>query len=181
MTAAVAAGAFSAPGDRVLPALLAGAGVTGAFMVFGALYGHRRDARSLAIGGLLFAGGPCLALAAGAPPAFLACAGAAAVPAVAAVVLGRVLGSLATSTIVCATLAIACGAPVAAVAGGRSGRSALLLLLLLAPFYAWRTLRVRASFARPAAERPPPRTTGLREARHAAIWCLLVVGLSRLL
>ena len=181
LSASVAVGALAAPPDHVLPALLAGAGTTGAFMVCGSLWGHRRRVRPLLIGAAVALCGPLLALLLGAEPVFLAFAGFAALPALAAVLFARVYGSLSLPAIVGATLAIAISAPVAASAGGMPIGRSLLLLSLLAPFFAWRTVHVRTALTARGPHRTSPKAAGLREARHAAVWCALVVLLSHVL
>ena len=179
LTASVAVGAFAAPSDQTLPALLAGAGTTGAFMVCGALWARRFERRPLIVGAVLASAGPLLALALGAQPLFLAFACSAALPALGAVLLARRFGSLSLPAIICATLAIALSAPVAATAGGVPIGRALLLLMLLAPFFAWRTEQVRRLLTSHMPDRPSARTAGLREARHVAAWSALVVLLAR--
>lgn len=179
LTASVAVGAFAAPSDQTLPALLAGAGTTGAFMVCGSLWARRLERRPLIIGSLLAVCGPLLALALGAQPLFLAFACSAALPALGAVLLAHRYGSLSLPAIICATLAIALSAPVAATAGGVPVGRAMLLLMALAPFFAWRTEHVRRLMMSRTPNRPSARSMGLREAKHVAAWCTLVVLLAR--
>jgi hypothetical protein len=78
-------------------------------------------------------------------------------------------------------VALAVTAPAEACAGGARHELGLVLLALLAPFFAWRTLRTRAALRQGSFDRPKLRALGLREAALAAGWTLLAVGLVHLL
>ena len=178
---AVAAGALAGTGGRIEPALLVGTGFAGCFLAGGALaHGPRRHGRRL-VGGLSLAAlSGALALLLGAPSLFVLVAAGALVPSAAAIVLAREFGSLARPTLLFGVGALAMAAPAAAVAGGAGARESAVLLLLLWPFYAWRSLEV----ARPLSNGAPwnvaaLRRRGLREAGLAALWTLAAVAALR--
>jgi hypothetical protein len=178
---AVFAGVLVGARGRIEPALMVGTAFAGCFLAGGALaYGARRKWRRL-VGGLALAtvsGAGALLL--GANSLFLVVAVCAAIPTVAAIVLARELGSLSAWTLMAGVGALAMAAPAAAAAGGASLTESALLLMLLWPFYAWRSLEV----ARPLLESGhwdvvALRRRGLREAWLAALWTVgVVVALS---
>lgn len=174
--ASIASGALVGANHGVEPAMLAGTGFVGAFLVTAAIsVGARRKVRQILVGASLAALAPVGALWLDAEPVFLAVAALAVLPAVAAVVLEKTLGFLSPTTLVVGIAALALAAPVAAVAGGASVERGALLFGLLWPFFSWRTLRVAAPLAGGAAwDREELRSRGLREAAIAGGWTVAV-------
>jgi len=168
----VLAGAASAGGKGWYAALFAGIGFVGVFLVASAcaLYPRRWKGRFLTGTGIaLCAGG--LGLWLGADPWFLAYASVALFPASAAVWFATREGIQSPLALAFAVIALTASAPAAACAGGTDPALGWLLLFLLAPFFAWRTLTVRRRInERHGMKRQELRRVGLREALIAAGW-----------
>jgi len=192
LVVAVGAGAACAGGPGAVPALAAGTGVAGAFLVLGAAFGRGAEIgralrepasrRVIALGALVAAAGTLAALVLGAPPEFLAWQLGAAPLAGVALLAARRLGRLSAPALLFGCAAIAVAAPAAAIAGGASTRHAVGLLLALAPFFGWRALALGRRIGHGEALRGPGlRAAGLREARLAAGFALLVTAALRAL
>lgn len=172
----VAAGSMLKAKHGVEPTLLVGTGFVGAYLLVAALVmGVRRKRKQALVGATLLLAAPLLALALGAETGFLAAAGSASIPAVTAVICARAFGFLSCGAVISGVAALTLAAPTAALAGGAQLDQALLLFGLLAPMFAWRSVRIARQLRRQetwnAAEL---RSTGLREAALAAIWTILV-------
>ncbi len=174
----VLAGALAVAGQGFVPALLAGLGYAGVFLLTSAAALVPRPTwRRRAVSGLLLAtGAPWAAIAAGADPAFLAYALVALFPAALAGWFGVRRGFQSPLALCFAVAALAVAAPSAACAGGGTAREGWLLGLLLTPFFVWRTWRLRRALdARRVASRAELRRTGLVEAALAAAWTALAI------
>ena len=179
LAASTLAGVLAAAGRGALAALFAGVGFVGVFLAAGALaVGARRAPRRLAGGVALAVGATALGLALGADPTYLAYAGVAVFPAGAAVWFAVRQGYRSGPALAFAVTALAVAAPAAACAGGNEAWLNVLLLALLAPFFAWRAWRTRARLAEGGFTRARLRRLGLVEAGIALGWtaaALLVV------
>ena len=174
----ILAGALSVAGQGFLPALLAGVGYAGIFLLASAVALWPRPSwrRRCAAGLVLAAGAPALALALDADPAFFAYALVALFPASAAVWFGIRRGAQSPLALCFSVAALAVAAPSAACAGGGTAREGWLLGGLLTPFFVWRTWRLRSSLAaRRGTTRVELRREGLREAGLAVAWTALAV------
>lgn len=181
--ASIGAGALVGAAYRVEPAMLAGTGFAGAFLVIAAIdVGPQRKLRQVLLGASLAIVAPLVALWLGAEPVFLNVAALTVLPVVSVVVLARTCGTLSPATLGVGVMTLTLSAPVAAMAGGSSALRAAVLFGLLWPFFSWRTLRVNASLPKGTAwNRAFLRAQGLREALIAAVWTLTVAMGLRLL
>jgi len=182
LAVSILAGAFTATGRGFGPALLAGAGFVGLFVLAGSLavIPHRAALARIAVGLPLSFGSPLLALALGADSSFLAVGLIATVPALAAAYWASRSGFLSPGALAFGVTSLTVSAPAAASAGAAGPRSAVLILATLAPFFFWRTWRLarvlgqgwtRERFAR----------RGLLESALAVAWAALAVSATRML
>ncbi len=174
----ILAGTLTATGRGLLPALLVGVGYAGVFLCASAaaLIGRPGVLRRLAAGLLLAGSGPGLALWLGASPAFFAFSFAALAPAALAGYNAERHGVASPQAMAFAVVALVVAAPSSACAGGASARTGLLLLILLAPFFAYRTWKVRhAMSAESGWTRSKLKKQGWREALYGLGWIAIVV------
>jgi hypothetical protein len=141
----ILAGTLTATGRGLLPALLVGVGYAGVFLCASAaaLIGKRGMIWRLTAGLMLAVSGPGVALLLGASPAFFAFSLAALAPAALAGYCAERHGIVSPQAMAFAVVALVVAAPSSACAGGASASTGFLLLLLLAPFFAYRTWKVR--------------------------------------
>jgi len=180
----ILAGAMSVAGQGFLPALLAGLGYAGIFLLAssGALWPRPQWLRRAGAGLACAAGAPALALALDADPNFFAYALVAMFPAGAAVWFAVKRGFQSPLALCFAVAALAVAAPSAACAGGGTAREGWLLGLLLTPFFVWRTWRIRSALNTGGNwSRAELRRQGLREAGLALAWTAAAVGLIHVL
>jgi hypothetical protein len=176
---AIGSGVLVGAEGRIEPALLVATAFAGTFLAGGALaHGVRRHLRRLVGGSILALLCGAASLLVGADPRFLVVAASAAVPCALTIVLARTLGALSPFTLVAGVGTLAMAGPAAAVAGGATLHESAVLLALLWPFFAWRSLDV----ARPLTSGEPwdvtaLRRRGLREAGLAALYTLIAVVL----
>ncbi|MCB9532560.1 MAG: hypothetical protein H6700_12405 [Myxococcales bacterium] len=173
LVVSILAGALSVAGQGFVPALFAGLGYAGIFLLASAGALHPRPAwrRRAAWGLLLAAGAPLLALRSGGDPNFFAYALVAAFPAGAAVWFAQRDGFMSPIALCFAVAALVVAAPSAACAGGGTAREGWLLGILLTPFFVWRTWHIRVALARHKGwTRADLRRQGLREALLAVLW-----------
>jgi hypothetical protein len=179
LAVSILAGALSVAGQGFLPALLAGLGYAGIFLLASsvALYPKPTWKRRFATGFALAAGAPALALPLHADPNFFAYALVAIFPAGAAVWFGVRRGFQSPVALGFAVAALVVAAPSAACAGGGSAREGWMLGLALTPFFVWRTWRIRVALSEnPGWSRAELRRQGLREAAIAVLWTALAVA-----
>ncbi len=179
----VLAGALSSIGGGFLPALLAGTGFAGLFLLASAgAIGIRRAGRRLALGIAMAALPPLLALQLGADPAFFLYGISAILPAGLAAWFAERRGFQSPLALAFGVAALVVAAPSAACAGGATLRMSALLLGVLLPFFAWRTIRIRNLLARGGGmSRAALRAQGLREVVYAVAWTFLAVLAAHLL
>ncbi len=179
LASSVLAGTLSAIGKGVLPALCVGLGFAGVCVVSSALAlqpGARL--RRAAVGTVFAVGAPALALGLGADPSFLRFSLVALLPVACSGYCVARRGFYSPGALGFAVAALVVAAPSAACAGGVSSLTSWLLLLLLAPFFVWRTWRLRKLImVQRGADRAWFRRKGLREALYAVLWTGAVVGL----
>ena len=168
----VLAGAAAAGARGWWAALCAGLAFVGVFLVASALALYpRRWKRRFASGAGLAVAASGVGLGLGADPWFLAYASIAVFPAGAAVWFATRDGVQSPIALAFAVVALTASAPAAACAGGADATLGWLLVLLLAPFFVWRTWTVRKRVAgERRVERRELRRLGLREAWIAAAW-----------
>lgn len=179
LVVSILAGALSVAGQGFLPALLAGFGYAGIFLLASAVAVYPRPGwrRRCAAGLSLAALAPLLALWLDADPNFFAYALVAMFPAGAAVWFSVRRGFQSPLALCFAVAALAVAAPSAACAGGGSAREGWMLGLLLTPFFVWRTWRIRVALsANTGWTRAELRRQGLREAAIAVAWTLVAVA-----
>jgi hypothetical protein len=175
----ILAGALTAVGTGVLPALLVGSGFAGVFFCASALAlsDRKRQFARFAKGAPLALLGPGSALALGAPASFLAYSFAALFPAALSGYYAETRGFGSAGALSFAVAALAVAAPSAACAGGVSLGASLLLLALLAPFFAYRTWRVRREIEnRKGWNRAKLKRQGVLEAAYGVGWTAIVVA-----
>jgi hypothetical protein len=145
----ILAGTLTATDRGFLPALMVGVGFAGAFLCTSALalVGKRGMAGRLITGLLLAVAGPGIALYLGASPSFFAFSLAALGPAALAGYCAEKHGIVSPQAMAFAVVALVVAAPSSACAGGASVKTGLLLMILLAPFFAYRTWKVRSAIA----------------------------------
>jgi hypothetical protein len=145
----ILAGTLTATGRGFLPALMVGIGFAGAFLCTSALalVGKRGMAGRLITGLLLAVSGPGVALYLGASPSFFAFSLAALGPAALAGYCAEKHGIVSPQAMAFAVVALVVAAPSSACAGGASVITGLLLMIFLAPFFAYRTWKVRSAIA----------------------------------
>lgn len=175
---AILAGALSAIGTGVVPALAAGAAFAGVFILASAA-GARGAAprrRRILFGTALLAGGATLTILEDAPLTWLVFAAAAILPVAVAGYFAFHSGFRSSHTLAFAVLALALAAPASACAGGASPLDALLLLALLVPVYVWRAVLTGRRIAESSSwTRARLRRQGLLEAAYALAWTTAAV------
>lgn len=179
---AVGVGAFAARSGRVELAMLIGTVFAGSYLAGAAVsYPSRRRVRRLALGAALAGGSALLATLLQTDTRWMRVAAIAAVPALVTIALVRSRGLVSRWTLVCGAAAIALAAPTVALAGGASTLQGAVLFACLWPVFSWRSLIVAHSLAsaRPLEARAL-RRRGLREARIAAVWSLVVASTVRI-
>ncbi|MHC4844544.1 MAG: hypothetical protein ACYTCU_00130 [Planctomycetota bacterium] len=178
LVVSILAGALSVAGQGFLPALLAGIGYAGIFLIASSVALWKRPTwRRRFVGGLaLAAGAPVLALTLDADPNFFAYALVAMFPAAVAVWFSVRRGFQSPLALCFAVAALTVAAPSAACAGGGTAREGWLLGILLTPFFVWRTWRLRTLLAtRKGWTRAELRRQGLLEAGYAVAWTAVAV------
>jgi hypothetical protein len=174
----VLAGVLAAPGRGFLPALLVGLGFAGIFLCASALalVGKPDMLPRLATGAFLAIGGPGAALTLGASPSFFAFSLVALGPAALSGYFAEKYGVMSEEAMGSAVVALVVAAPSSACAGGASIGAGILLLALLAPFFAYRTLKVRQVIANEKGwTKPKLKKQGWTEALYGISWTLAVV------
>ncbi|MFM7299111.1 MAG: hypothetical protein ACKO4Q_18040 [Planctomycetota bacterium] len=179
----ILAGVLAAARFDMLTALLAGAAFLGVFVLSSAfaVYPRRwlpRFAIGLAILLASFAVGFALSL----EPLSLAYGAVAVFPAAAAAWLGFRHGFQSAGALSFAFVTLVVAAPASMCAGGAPHQLGLLLLALLAPFFAWRTWRTREALRESSGwTRARLRALGWREALVALLWTTFSVALVHIL
>jgi len=174
----VLAGTLSATARGFLPALFVGIGFAGVFLCASAmaLVGKQGMAPRLGTGLLLAIAGPGAALALGASPAFFAYGLVALAPAALSGYCAEKYGTASPQAMAFAVVALVIAAPSSACAGGATFGAGLLLLALLAPFFAYRTWRVSQAVTNQKGwTRPKLKQQGFREAVYGVSWTAFVV------
>jgi hypothetical protein len=174
----ILAGTLTATGRGFLPAALVGAGFAGVFLCASALaLVGKPGMTARLIAGLLLAGvGPGAALHLGASPSFFAFSLVALAPAALAGYCAEKHGILSPQAMAFAVVALVVAAPSSACAGGASASTGLLLLILLAPFFAYRTWKVRNAITSETAwTRAKLKKQGLTEVLYGLSWVAAVV------
>jgi len=174
----ILAGALSVGGRGFLPALLSGIGFAGVFLAASSLALLRKPRfwRRLLTGVLLATLAPLLALEVGADPAFFVFGLVAVLPAALSGYFAERQGFRSPAALAFAVTALVVAAPSSACAGGASIQRGLLLLALLAPFFAWRTFVLRKAMTGPGWTRARLRRRGLVESGYAVGWTALSVA-----
>lgn len=179
----VLAGALSALGGGFVPALLAGVGFAGVFLIgSGLAIGIGRGWRRVAIGMALAVFAPLFAVDLGADPRFFAYGMLALFPAGLSAWFAERRGFQSPIALALGVCALVVAAPSAACAGGVTLSTSSVLLALLVPFYVWRTvhIRYRLTMAKDL-DRARLRRIGQREAALAGAWTFLAVFVIHLL
>lgn len=174
----ILAGTLTATDRGFLPALMVGVGFAGAFLCTSALaLVRKRGMVSRLITGLLLAvAGPGIALYLGASPSFFAFSLAALGPAALAGYCAEKHGIASPQAMAFAVVALAVAAPSSACAGGASVKTGLLLMIFLAPFFAYRTWKVRnAIISEKGWTRSQLKKQGLVEVLYGVSWVAFVV------
>ena len=172
----ILAGVLTITGRGSVPALLAGSGFVGLFVLGSSLAidGRRVVLGRLALGMPLTVGAPLLALGLGADPSFLLVSLFAIPPAAAALYSANRSGFLSPGALAFGVVALVVAAPAAASAGGTSPRLALLLLSILAPLFFWRTWRLARALGQGWTKERLQRR-GLIESGWAVGWAAVAV------
>ena len=174
----ILAGTLTATGRGFLPASLVGVGFAGAFLCTSALalVGKRGMAGRLITGLLLAVAGPGIALYLGASPSFFAFSLAALGPAALAGYCAEKHGIVSPQAMAFAVVALVVAAPSSACAGGASVKTGLLLMIFLAPFFAYRTWKVRnAITSEKGWTRSQLKKQGLVEVLYGVSWIAFVI------
>lgn len=174
----IIAGTLSATSRGFLPALLVGVGYAGVFLCASAmaLVGKPGMAARLISGLILAVLGPGAALHFGASPSFFAFSLVALAPAALAGYCAERHGIMSPQAMAFAVVTLVVAAPSSACAGGASATTGLLLLLLLAPFFAYRTWRVRNAMTPEAGwTRAKLKQQGVTEVFYGVSWLAMVV------
>jgi hypothetical protein len=175
----ILAGSLTALGTGFLPALLAGVGFAGVFLCASALAlrGKPGMGKRLAKGLPLAILAPAVALYLGAQPTFLGYGVVAFFPAALSGYYAETRGFASAGALSFAVAALVVAAPAAACAGGVSLQANLLLLFLLAPFFAYRTWLVREAITTTKGwSKAKLKRQGYMEAIFGVAWTLFVVG-----
>jgi len=174
----ILAGTLTATSRGFVPALLVGVGFAGVFLCASALalVGKPGMAARLTTGLLLAVAGPGVALYLGASPSFFAFSLVALGPAALAGYCAEKHGILSPQAMAFAVVALVVAAPSSACAGGASVGTGLLLLVLLAPFFAYRTWKVRNAITTESGwTRSKLKKQGLSEVIYGMSWIAIVV------
>jgi len=174
----ILAGTLTATGRGLLPAFLVGVGFAGVFLCASAvaLVGKRGMTTRLAAGLLLAVVGPGAAVYLGASPSFFAFSLVALAPAALAGYCAEKSGIMSPQAMAFAVVALVVAAPSSACAGGASVGAGLLLLVLLAPFFAYRTWKVRNAITSQSGwTRSKLKKQGLSEVLYGMSWIAIVV------
>jgi hypothetical protein len=176
----VLAGSLTAVRDGFLPALLAGIGFAGVFLVASSLaLGRSRGWKRLLVGLAVATLAPGLALLLGADPSFFVYGLIALAPAAIAAWFAERGGFQSPRALAFGVAALVVAAPSSACAGGAHTGMSLLLLALLTPFFVWRAMVVRSRLtSQKGWSRSRIRATGIREAVLAVAWTSSVVLLA---
>jgi hypothetical protein len=178
LVVSILAGALSCVRAGALPAVLAGVGFAGVFLAAGA-FGTRdqkRRLKRLVIGGLLATAAPLGAISLGSDAWFLVYGLVAILPAAIAGYFGERTGFRSSLALAFAVTALVVAAPSSACAGGATPLRSWLLLLLLAPFFAWRIACTRRVIVEQTGwTRKRLRQQGWREAAWALLWTTVSV------
>lgn len=183
LAVSIAAGALAAGARGAVAAISAGLAFVGVFLVASALAIHPRPwKRRFALGAGMALGASATGVALADDPTFLAYASIAMFPAAASVWFAARGGVLAPPALAFGVLALVVSAPATACAGGASPLLGLALFAWLAPFFVWRTLKVRTRMAagEPLSRRALKRI-GLKEATLALGWTFGGVALVHVL
>ncbi len=179
MLSILAGSLTSARGGFVL-ALLAGMGFGGVFLLASAaaIAGRKGCVKRAIIGLALAALSPICAIWLDADPLFLTHGAIAILPAALSGYFAERYGFQSILTLTFAVIALAVAAPAAACAGGASPLRAWALLLMLAPFFAWRTcvIRRRMNYGE-IRGRTALKHQGMTEAAFAIGWTALAIGI----
>jgi hypothetical protein len=174
----ILAGTLTATGRGFVPALLVGVGFAGVFLCASAvaLVGKSGMATRLTTGLLLAVVGPGAAVYLGASPSFFAFSLVAIAPAALAGYCAEKNGITSPQAMAFAVVALVIAAPSSACAGGASATTGLLLLFLLAPFFAYRTWKVRDAITTQAGwTRAKLKKQGMTETFYGLGWITVVV------
>lgn len=175
----VLAGSLTAVREGFLPALLAGIGFAGVFLVASSLALGRAGWRRFLVGLAVATLAPGLALALGADPSFFVYGLIALAPAAVAAWFAERRGFQSPRALAFGVAALVVAAPSSACAGGAHTGMSLLLLALLTPFFVWRAITVRSRLTSEKGwSRRRIRATGIREAVLAVVWTSFVVLLA---
>ena len=183
LTISIVAGVLSAARFDMLTALLAGGAFLGVFVLTSAfaVYPRRWLPRSLVglgILGLSIASGAAFSV----QPMSLAYGAVAVFPAAAAAWLGFRHGFQSAGALSFAVVTLVVAAPASLCAGGAPHSLGLLLLGLLAPFFAWRTWTTREALRENSGwTRAKVRAVGWREALVALLWTTFYVAVVHIL
>ena len=174
----ILAGPLTATGRGLLPATLVGVGFAGVFLCASAvaLIGKRGMLARLSAGLLLAVVGPAIAIYLGAPSSFFAFSLAALAPAALAGYCAQKSGIMSPQAMAFAVVTLVIAAPSSACAGGASASTGLLLLFALAPFFAYRTWKVRDAITSGTGwTRAKLKQQGFTEALYGLGWVAVVV------
>jgi hypothetical protein len=179
----ILAGVLSAARYDMFAALLAGAAFLGVFVLAGAAAGYPKHWHArLAIGGAILAASLIAAVSATPDPSFLAYGAVAVFPAAAAAWFGFRHGFQSGGALSFAVVTLVVAAPASLCAGGAPHTLGLVLLGLLAPFFAWRTWHTREALRDSHGwSRAKLRALGWREALIALLWTTFAVSLVHVL
>ena len=180
----VLAGSITSARGGFAMAILAGAGFGGVFLLASAaaIRGKPGCVKRATIGLILSALSPICALALQADPLFLSHGAVAILPAALSGYFAEKYGFQSALTLTFAVTALVVAAPATACAGGASPLRAWTLLLLLVPFFAWRTCAIRRRIGRGDVRgRTALKRQGMIEAGLAIVWTGLAVFIIHLL
>lgn len=178
----ILAGVLCALRFDVWTALMAGLAFLGVFVIASAMASYpRRWKGRLAIGALIVAACAAGGLVFGADPLFLAYGAVAVFPAGAAAWFALRHGFQSAGALSFAVVALVVAAPASLCAGGAPHHLGLLLLALLAPFFAWRTWHTREVLRESHGwTRARLRAVGWREAGLALGWTTFAIAVVHL-
>ncbi len=171
-------------GGQFVAASFAILGFVGIFLtscVLAKRFGQRDRLRFL-LGLTLAVVAPVIAISIGANPVFFVVGSLAALPGLLGAYLAYRLGFQSLPALTFFVGALALAAPCAAVAGGASYVCAFGLLILLLPFFCWRTVEVRKSLSLGGSGgRQGLKRVGMRESAYATLWTFFVVTVAHLI
>lgn len=141
-----------------------------------------KNRKRLALGVFLSFGAPLLSLYTGADPVFFVVGSLAALPAAIGGYLALRLGFQSAPVLALFVGVLVLAAPCAAAAGGASMVSCAWLLLLLLPFFCWRTIMVRRMLSNhELSGRAALKRAGIVESLYAAAWTVAVIVLAHII